>query len=151
MNMKKKYFIPGLAVLSVLAITAGASSVMAASTTTNSLSNKFKIQHNQERQELTEAQKTEMKTKIEAVETALTNGDYSAWVTAQKALDENCPALTKITADNFSKYVEANNLRKQADSIMKDLGMNGGGKEGMSGFGMGHGGPRGGEQVDAQQ
>jgi len=212
MNMKKKYFIPGLAVLSVLAITAGTSSVMAAGTSTNSLLDKFKIHHNQKTQELTDAQKTEMKakmeavksalesgnytawvtaetainadspelktvtsdnfsayvekykereakmteqkTKIDAVETALANSDYTAWVTTQKALDANCPLLTKITSDNFSKYVEANNLRKQADSIMKDLGINGAGRGDMGGFGGpegGHGGMRGEKPADAQQ
>lgn len=210
MNMKKKYFIPGLAVLSVLAITAGTSSVMAASTSTNSLLDKFKI--HQKGQELTDAQKTEMKakmdavksaleagdytawvaaetainadspelknvtsdnfssyvekykeretkmaeqkTKIDAVETALTNSDYNAWVTAQKALDTNSPLLTKVTSDNFNKYAQANNLRKQADSIMKDLGINGAGRGNMGGFGGpggGHGGMGGERPADAQQ
>lgn len=83
-----------------------------------------------------EAKKTEMDAKRSAVEAAITASDYNVWVTAEKAINENCPLLAKITADNFSKYVEANNLRKQADAIMKDLGVNG---IGMGGFGQGMG------------
>lgn len=157
MSKKKKYFISGLAVLSVLAITAGASSVMAADTSANSLIDKFKIRHGQERQELTDDQKAEIKTKIEAVKSALEAGDYNAWVAAQKAINEDCPMLDKITSDNFSKYVEANNLRKQADNIMKDLGINDMGRGDMDGLGLGNGGFGGhrgagrGQNVDTQE
>lgn len=161
--MKKKLIISGLAVLSVLAITAAASSVLAADSSVDSSadSQSTKVRMHRNMPELTDAQKAEMeakmaeqKTKMEAVETALTNGDYNAWILAQKAINENCPMLEKITADNFSKYVEANNLRKQADNIMKDLGI-GEGREGMGlgGFGGlngGHGRMMGEKPVNAK-
>jgi hypothetical protein len=97
-------------------------------------------------EDMTAEQKAEMETKraameakFTAVKAALTASDYSAWLTAEKAVNENSPLLTKITADNFSKYVEANNLRAQAETIMKDLGIEGMGM-GHDGFGPGHGG-----------
>lgn len=67
----------------------------------------------------------------QAVEAAITNGDYNAWVVA---VGVNNPMLTKITKDNFPKLVEAHNLRKQADSIMTELGIEKGAGQGM-GFG----------------
>ncbi len=79
------------------------------------------------------AKKAEMTAKLAAVKAALTASDYNAWVTAEKAINAKSPLLSKITADNFGKYVEAYNLRLQADTIMKDLGING---RGM-GFGPG--------------
>ena len=86
-----------------------------------------------------EAKRTEMETKMTAVKNALAASDYNAWVTAEKAMNENSPILSKITADNFSKYVQAYNLRVQADAIMKDLGIdNPGMGQGMPG--LGHGG-----------
>jgi len=72
-----------------------------------------------------EAKRTEMEAKLATVKAALTAADYTAWVAAEKAVDENSPLLAKITADNFNKYVEANNFRAQADAIMKDLGIAG--------------------------
>lgn len=78
-----------------------------------------------------EAKMTEQKTKVDAIETALKNSDYNAWVTAVKVENTNSPLLTKITSSNFASYVQAYNLRKQADTIMKGLGVNG------EGFGMG--------------
>lgn len=62
----------------------------------------------------------------QAVEQALTNNDYSAW---KAAVGPNNPILSKITADNFSKYVEARNLMKvgkkaEAQKIFQDLGLN---------------------------
>lgn len=86
-----------------------------------------------------ETKKAAMEAKFAAVKTALAASDYDAWVTAEKAVNENSPVLTKITADNFSKYVEANNLRAQAEAIMEDLGITGMGM-GHDGFGPGHGG-----------
>lgn len=84
-----------------------------------------------------EAKRTEMKTKADAVQAALSAGDYSAWVTAVKAIDEDAPELSKITADNFARYAEANRLRTQADSIFQELGV--GGRI----FGGEHKGPQG--------
>ncbi len=85
--------------------------------------------------ELTDAQKKEMEIKRVAVEAALKASDYNAWVAAEKAINENCPLLTKINAGNFAKYAEAMNLRVQANTIIKDLGLEG---QGM-GQGMGRG------------
>ncbi len=85
-----------------------------------------------------EAKRIEKQAKKEAVKTALTAGDYDAWVTAVKAMDENAPELNKITASNFAKYAEANKLMNQADSIFQELGIRG------DMFGGYHDGPRGG-------
>lgn len=91
-----------------------------------------------------EIKMTEQKIKIDAIKTALEVGNYTAWTTAVKATDANSPLLAKITADNFSKYVEANKLREQADTIFKDLGIDGGGFMGGMGIGdRGHGGMMG--------
>lgn len=86
-----------------------------------------------------EAKKTEMDVKINAIKAALTAGDYNAWVTAEKALNTNSPILSKISADNFDKYVEANNLRLKAETIMKELGISGLGMGSGLGLGMDHG------------
>lgn len=89
------------------------------------------------KQQERETKMEEQKTKRAAIETALENGDYNAWVTAVKAENENCPLLSKITSDNFSTYVQAHNLRQQADEILKGLGVQG--EEGFGGMGRGHG------------
>lgn len=93
------------------------------------------------------AKQQEMETKMtqrnaqrEAIEKALDNGDYSAWVTAVKAENENCPLLTKINASNFSTYVQAHNLRQQANEILKNLGIED--EKGFGEMGRGHG-PKG--------
>lgn len=96
-----------------------------------------------------EARRAEMETKITAVQAALSASDYNAWVAAEKAIDADCPMLSKITAANFSKYAEAMKLRLQADTIMKDLGVDGPGMgQGLGmglgmGQGLGHGAGRG--------
>lgn len=82
--------------------------------------------------ELTEAQKTEMEAKRSAEEAALKANDYNAWVTAVGA---NAPILEKITATNFSKYVELYNLHQQESALMTELGLEGNGH----GMGMGRG------------
>jgi len=89
-----------------------------------------------------EAEMTAQRTKMDAVRTALDNSDYNAWVTAVKAVDSDSSLLTKITASNFPQYVQAHKLREQANTIMKDLGIEG---RGMSEPGMGgrHEGSRG--------
>ncbi len=74
----------------------------------------------------------EMKVKQGAIEAAINAGDYSAWVAA---VGEDCPMLDKITADNFSKFVEAHRLRQAADQIMTELGIEKMGR----GFGGQHG------------
>jgi len=92
-----------------------------------------------------ETKMAEQKVKTDAVKAALEAGDYAAWVTAEKAVNENSPVLTKINTDNFSRYVDAWKLRQQANSIMQELGFGGGDNMGGRGHGMkgefGFGGP----------
>lgn len=90
-----------------------------------------------------EAEMTARKTKQEAVKSALANSDYSAWVSAVKAENPDCPLLTKITSNNFASYVQAFKLREQSNQILKDLGVEGEGfgmeihgKGGQEGMGM---------------
>lgn len=59
--------------------------------------------------------------KREAIETALDNNDYNAWL---EAVGEDCPMTEKINEDNFSRLVEVHNLRQQAREIMEELGLN---------------------------
>lgn len=81
---------------------------------------------------LTDEQKAEMDAKIKnaqsemaarqaAIDTAVAANDYNAWV---KAVGEKSPLVSKINAANFSKYVQAENLMKQARDIYKELGIN---------------------------
>jgi len=61
-----------------------------------------------------------------AAETAIASNDYNAWKTAMGGN----PMTEKITADNFTKFVEAHNLMKEgktdeAKTIMEELGVNG--------------------------
>ncbi len=74
-----------------------------------------------------------------ALETAITNGDYAAWVKLITAKNPDAPILKVITADNFSKLKDLQNLKTQAQAIEKELGIEG------PGFGMGMGFEMGGE------
>ncbi|PIT95075.1 hypothetical protein COT98_01235 [Candidatus Falkowbacteria bacterium CG10_big_fil_rev_8_21_14_0_10_39_9] len=134
-NMKMKNLTRGLIALSVISMLGAG--VLAASAATNTDTTKLGQGRGREMNRpaaLTEAQKAEMDTKMATVKAAIAAGDYNTWVTAKKAINENCPELTKITTGNFSKYIEATNLRNQADSIMKDLGID---RPEMKGRGMG--------------
>jgi len=150
--MKKKYLISGITALTILISAAGLTSAALASDTganANKIFNKFFGQKGEKPQVLTDAQKTEMQAKLDAVKAALAAGDYNAWVAAVKAQGKNSQVLEKINSGNFSRYVEANKLREQADSIFKELGVNGcgiiGGKSGGHGMmgDFGFGGPNG--------
>lgn len=135
--MKKHYLIGGLSALTILATTAGVIGVVQASPNNGSGLGKFsqgKMRGAEVRQNLTETQKADLKikmatqkTKLEAVQTALDAGNYDNWVIAMKALNDKSPLLTKITASNFSQYVQANSLSKQAEVIYKTLGLEQGG------------------------
>lgn len=83
----------------------------------------------------------------EAAETAITNGDYDAWVKAESVNGQLPEFLKVVTKDNFPKFVEARNYQKQAmelmkksDALMKEIGFKRG-----PGFekGEGHRGGRG--------
>lgn len=144
--MKKTNIIKGVVAFSILALLGGgiiaahaASGGGLVSRVFNKIGKQINNQKgNRGRQpvELTAAQKAARQTEMAAVNAALSAGDYNAWVTAVKAQNANNPVLSKITADNFSRYVEANKLRVQADAIMKELGIN---QPGMGGFGPGRG------------
>lgn len=147
--MNKKFALLSLTALTALAVTGG-TALAATNLRTNQSADQAKVgkMNRQRPAELTEAQRaemvakqTEMKAKFAPIEAAITAGDYNAWVTAQKALDENCPLLAKITKDNFNRYVESFKLRQQAEVIDKELGLEHGfgGRHGGVGLGFGQG------------
>jgi hypothetical protein len=103
--MKKSHIVSGIVVLTILITVAGVTSKVLAADNTN-IKTAFGRLWGKPVQKLTDAQKAEMKTKMDAVNAALTAGDYNAWVTAEKAMDANSPMLTKVTANNFSTYVQ---------------------------------------------
>lgn len=161
--MKNTKLVKSIAALSFLVLASGGVlAANAASNTSTSSSSSTKTASSEavrargNRSELTEAQKTEMEAKraemdvkMKTVKTALESGDYNAWVTAEKAINVNSPILTKVTASNFNRFVEAHKLRAQADSIMTELGIDRGegrGFGGRQGFG-GHA-KNGGNSVD---
>lgn len=71
-----------------------------------------------------EARQAEMDAKQAAINSALENSDYQAWV---EAVGENCPMLDKINEGNFSRLVEANQYMGKAKAIFEELGVKGGG------------------------
>ena len=109
---------------------------------------------------LTDAQKLEMQTKMEAnrkameasqaeIKTAMAEG-YEAWVAAVKKIHgESAQILSQVKADNFAKYVEASGYMEQARTysekartILDEIGVQGGmaggmGKHEGKGRGMG--------------
>lgn len=157
--MKKTKFIKSAVVLSILAL-AGVGIITASAATENSSDSlsfkrgrfgdgpRLEKTEKMARPELTEEQKTEMEAhraemeaRQSAIQAALENGDYQAWLAAA---GEDCPLADKITAENFSQFVEAHQLRQRADGIMEGLGLegrgNGFGLEGLgNGFGFGPG------------
>lgn len=67
-----------------------------------------------------------------AIDTAIENGDYQAWVTAMG--DKDSEVMQKINEDNFARFAEAHRLMvagrdnmEQARAIMEDLGISRGG------------------------
>lgn len=69
-----------------------------------------------------------------AIQAALDNNDYNAWKTAMG----DKPMADKVTAENFTKYVEAHKLMQAGDktgaeAIFKELGISG--PKGMMGEG----------------
>ncbi len=164
--MIKNNLAKGLVAFSVLALVSGSALAALAATDTgiNNLAVKSELSKNQDYkniknprfkmgqnklkgQKLTDSEKTSLKAeaalrqqnqsaKRVAIDAALKNSDYQAWL---KAVGSNSVLTTKITADNFSKLVEAYKLRQQADVIMKDLGIERMGFGGMGFGGMGLG------------
>jgi len=74
-----------------------------------------------ERQEEMAAHRAEVKAALEA-------GDYNRWAAA---VGTDSPVAQKVTADNFSRFVEAYKLRAQADQILEDIGFEAGGGMGL--------------------
>ncbi|MFA5886611.1 MAG: hypothetical protein WC863_02395 [Patescibacteria group bacterium] len=156
--MIKNNLAKSLVAFSVLALVSGTalSALAATDTSFSNLTAKSELSKNQDSknikntrfkmgqnklkgQKLTESEKTSLKAeaalrqqnqsvKRVAIDAALKNSDYQAWL---KAVGSNSALTTKITADNFSKLVEAYKLRQQAAVIMKDLGIERMGFEGM--------------------
>ncbi|MFZ5392399.1 MAG: hypothetical protein ACOZAR_04400 [Patescibacteria group bacterium] len=67
---------------------------------------------------------------FDSIKTALTNNDYSSWVTAMSDAPNSEEILAKINESNFSQLVEAHNLmqsgnKDEAKAIMEELGING--------------------------
>lgn len=145
--MKSNNIIKGIVAFSVIALLSGGLVAVnaATNTTTDNLAigAKAKI-HGKNFVSLTADQKVALQAKREtnqaavtakqvAIKAAITKSDYQAWV---KAVGTSNPIVQKINATNFSQYVQAYNLRLQADQIMTNLGLGKG--EGL-GLGLGKG------------
>lgn len=90
-----------------------------------------------------EEMKDEREAQRELTQNAIEAGDYNAWLAT---IPENAPIREKINADNFSRLVEAHNLREQARIMMEELGIERGdmGREKIGdGTGRMHGGGMG--------
>jgi GH24 family phage-related lysozyme (muramidase) len=146
--MKKNYIALGAIALTIISTIGLASATMASgkNNDNNGQKNKTAYEHNDK---LTDAQKatiaanrTANQAKETAIKAALAANDYNAWV---KAVGSDSPILKKINATNFSRLVDAyklrvqaNDLEKQANTIMTDLGLESGQGRGMGmGLGMG--------------
>lgn len=146
MNKTKIY----IASLALLALAGLAAAPVYAEDTTNAVTNTVKkVGRFMEKRNLTDAEKAsmeakmaanraDMEKKVAAVDASLAAGDYDAWL---KAVGTDCPMAQKVTKENFSTYVEANNLMKQAEAKLKSIGIEQGGMMGMGG--MKHGGGSG--------
>ena len=82
-----------------------------------------------------ESRRAEMRADYEAVEAAIVANDYNAW---KDAIGENNPFAEKVTADNFSEFIEAHNLMSEKREMLKGLGIEGGPTMGL-GRGQGNG------------
>lgn len=138
--MKKSNLVKSIAALSLITMIGGgiiaaqAASNNANTSTNNLFNGRGNGKNIENRVKLTDEQIADRQTKMDAVRTALTNNDYSAWVAAVTALNANSPLLEKITLSNFTSFVKAHELREEANTIMKELGIE------NEGIGMGMGG-----------
>ena len=143
MPMNKRIVLAGL--IMVIGLAATGTALAAGNNTINQGLKKM----NRQSVQLSEEQKAELETKRAAmigqqaiIEQALAAGDYNAWFSAQQAVSQDCPMLTKITKDNFNRYVESWRLRQQAEAIDQELGLDRG-QIGRHGIGLGAGQGRG--------
>jgi len=146
-NMKKKNIYKGAVALAVVGLI-GATFVSADAAANRraelarsaNLGQNLTEEQRGEREARREEHKAQRTEKHEAVQEALDNGDYNAW---KEAVGENCPMLEKINEGNFSRLVEAHELRQEAKSIMEELGVE---KDNFGQGRGGHGGSAGGCQ-----
>lgn len=124
-TMKKANIIKGVIFFSVLTLISG-SIFMAQAASNGSFENKFNRgqaltdEERADREAVREARRAEMENHWTAVQTALDNGDYQAWLTA---IGDNNPFADKINESNFPRFLEAHRLMKQAGDIMTELGI----------------------------
>jgi hypothetical protein len=133
-----------IALAAVIGIAASSFAATDTQTTPSATVGQNQSQHM--RRELTAAQKQEMKTKKQemeakrkAIETALANNDYQAWLTA---VGSDSDKAKLVTADKFPLLVQAYQLEQegkakldQARQIREQLGLKG--PEQGKGFGRG--------------
>jgi hypothetical protein len=115
-----------------------------------SLSMGVSANFNKDGEKLTPEQRTEMREQMQAkhaaIDEAIASG-YEAWANAVGESKHGEKLLEKINTDNFERFVEAHNLKKQAGelimqsrTIMEELGFEKGqfhGKKGKRGHGFG--------------
>jgi len=140
MKIKKSQLALGMAALVAVSTIGFSSATLAAGKThniknvKNSIATSTPSHLERGNHTLTAAQKTAMAAKKAAIDAALTANDYNAWVTA---VGPNAPILKKITATNFSSYVQLYNLRVQEQALATQLGLTGANGSGMGGqFGL---------------
>ena len=78
--------------------------------------------------------RAEMEAKRTAARAAVASGDYEAW---KIAVGEDHPFFSKITSENFARFVEAHQNTEEAAAIFAELGLEG--VPGMGGMGKGQG------------
>lgn len=136
--MTKANLLKGAAALGAVALLTGG--IMAANAATGTVKTNAHFGFGRFRlANLSAAQKTALEARLQAwqahrtaVQTALKNNDYAAWVAA---VGTSSPLVAKITTANFAQYVQAFNLEQQADAlrqqaagILKNLGVGFGGR-----------------------
>jgi len=70
-----------------------------------------------------EARREELEEKREALEEALENLDYEVWYEIMKENERNEELLEIISEDNFVRFVEMHDLKKEARELAKELGI----------------------------
>ncbi len=137
--MKQNKLTTGIFILGALALMAGG--VVAADAARDSFKGKMFGLSEEERVEKIE--EIEVRREIncanievnrEEVLAAISANDYERW---KEAIGENNPFAEKVTADNFSIFVEAHNLMEEARSKFAEIGIENQGFGMARGYGMG--------------
>jgi len=79
------------------------------------------------------ARQVEMETRRAAELVAINNNDYNAW---KAAADEDCPFADKITAENFSQFIEARKEMEHGRAALESLDIEHQGRGMGRGMGM---------------